>query len=167
LQELADRTGELVQLAVLETHVMRFVAKAEGKHRLRVLSTLGRAAVLHVSTVGKAWLATLPTNEALKIVSAAGMPRFTSHTIMTLARFRTELEKVRRQGYAVNEEEYLDGASSVGAAVRVERPRPHVVGAISVLGPTFRMPRETLAKIGQDVIDVAAQVAKLWPHMPA
>jgi IclR family acetate operon transcriptional repressor len=60
LRGLAIRTGELIQLAIVQNEQMIYVAKAEGQQRIRVLSLVGRTAVLHASSAGKVWLASLP-----------------------------------------------------------------------------------------------------------
>src|ERR1051326_7251887 len=60
LRDLASKTGELIQLAIVQNDQMIYVAKAEGQQRIRVLSLVGKAAVLHASTAGKVWLASLP-----------------------------------------------------------------------------------------------------------
>src|SRR5688572_23743124 len=70
LQELADRTGELVQLALREADDLWYVAKAEGKQRIRMLSAIGREVPLHASAIGKAWLGTLGEDDALRLAAA-------------------------------------------------------------------------------------------------
>lgn len=163
LQEVADRSGELVQLAVLEGKELWFIAKAEGKHRIRMLSALGRAAPLHASSVGKAYLASLPEEEALALASSRGLSAFTPKTITTLARLRTDLRKVRSLGYAVVEEEYVEGGTAIGAIVRLERLAGAVVGAVSIAGPSFRLKGQTFKDLASDVVTLATRVASVWP----
>ncbi len=163
LQEVADKTGELVQLALREGDSLWFVAKAEGKHRIRMLSALGREAPLHASSVGKAWLATLPENEALRLAAARGFTRFTAQTITGVSRLRTELRKVRAQGYSVVEQEYIEEGIAVGAAVRIDRLGDAVVGAVSIAAPNFRVTRETIQEFGREAVQLAQRVATMWP----
>src|SRR3989442_815155 len=60
LQALADETGELVQLAVVEEGSVLFVAKAEGPdHRLRIVPLVGAVAPLHATASRNVWLASL------------------------------------------------------------------------------------------------------------
>jgi IclR family acetate operon transcriptional repressor len=163
LQEVADRTGELVQLALAEGDSLWFVAKAEGKHRIRMLSALGREAPLHASSVGKAWLAMLPENEALRLTLAKGMTRFTPHTITNVSRLQTELRKVRAQGYGVVEQEYIEEGIAVGAAIHVDGLGGAVMGGVSIAAPSFRVTRETVQEFGREMVQLAERVASIWP----
>jgi DNA-binding IclR family transcriptional regulator len=161
LQEVADRTGELVQLALREGDNLWYVAKAEGKHRIRMLSAIGREMPLHASAIGKAWLATLGEDEALKLAAARGLKPFASQTITSLSQLQKELRKVRAQGYSVVVEEYMEGGSGVGAVIQAERTG--VVGAVSLAAPTFRVTREDLAAFGIEVMQLAQRLASIWP----
>jgi len=168
LQEMADKTGELVQLAVLEGTELWFIAKAEGKHRIRMLSALGRPAPLHASSIGKAFLASLPEEEAVALVSARGLPTLAPKTITTLSKLQAELRKIRSLGYAVVQDEYVDGGTAVGAIVRRDRAGGTVVGAVSIAGPSFRLKSQALGELGREVIGLASRVASVWPidHSP-
>jgi DNA-binding IclR family transcriptional regulator len=161
LQEVADRTGELVQLALRDGDNLWYVAKAEGKHRIRMLSAIGREMPLHASAIGKAWLAALDEGEALKLAAARGLKPFASQTITSLSQLQKELRKVRAQGYSVVVEEYMEGGSGVGAVIQAERTG--VVGAVSLAAPTFRVTREDLAAFGIEVIQLAQRLASIWP----
>jgi IclR family transcriptional regulator, acetate operon repressor len=161
LQEVAHRTGELVQLALREGDNLWYVAKAEGKHRIRMLSAIGRAMPLHASAIGKAWLATLDEDEALKLAAARGLKLFAPQTITSLSQLQKELRRVRAQGYSVVVEEYMEGGSGVGAVIQPERTG--VVGAVSLAAPTFRVTREDLAAFGIEVVQLAQRLASIWP----
>jgi DNA-binding IclR family transcriptional regulator len=163
LQEMADRCGELVQLAVLEGGDFWYIAKAEGKHRIRMLSALGRVAPLHASSVGKAFLASLPEEEALAMVAARGMPPITNRTITTLPKLKTELRKVRAQGYAIVDEEYVEGGTAVGALVRLERLKGAIVGAVSIAGPSFRVKGPVIKELARETLGLAERMAAVWP----
>jgi DNA-binding IclR family transcriptional regulator len=161
LQELADRTGELVQLALREGDDLWYVAKAEGKQRIRMLSAIGREVPFHASAIGKAWLGTLGEDEALRLASARGLKAFTPHTITSLTQLQKELRRVRAQGYGVVVEEYIEGGSGVGAVIQAERAG--VVGAVSIGAPTFRVTRDNLAEFGAEVVQLARRLASIWP----
>lgn len=163
LQGLADKTGELVQLAVLEGTELWYIAKAEGKHRIRMLSALGRPAPLHASTVGKAFLASLPEEQALALAGARGLAALGPKTITTLSKLQIDLRKTRSLGYAVVQDEYVEGGTAVGAVVRSERAGGAVVGAVSIAAPSFRVKPQALKEFGRDVIELASRVASVWP----
>lgn len=171
LQGLAERTGETVQVALVEGEEMTYVAKADGPQRLRVLSLLGYQAVLHASAAGKVWLASLPEERALEIVLKAGLEQYTENTITTVRHFQAELEKVRLRGYATVESELLPGVAAV--AVAIKRPADDaVIGAILISGPVVRMPKKRLGSFVNELRTVAEelkdldQLAARWAPKP-
>jgi DNA-binding IclR family transcriptional regulator len=104
LRAVANDTGELVQLAIVQNEQVIYIAKAEGKQRIRVLSLVGRAAVLHASTAGKVWLASLSEDQALALSLKSGLERFTNKTISGIDQLRAELLLVKKNQYAIVEE---------------------------------------------------------------
>jgi len=141
LQKIADESGELVQLAMADGDNLYFVAKADGKARIRIQPKLGTRAPLHATAVGKIYLASLPEEDALKLALNAGLERFTENTITTVDRLRTELARVRRAGYALNHEENFSGSKGIAVPV-FGRDGSIVSGAIVIVAPTFRMSNE-------------------------
>jgi hypothetical protein len=74
LQRLAEQTGEYCRLAVVEGDGLTWISRAQGSTQgLRYEPPMGGEVVLHTTATGKAWLATLPEDEALRLVVAAGM----------------------------------------------------------------------------------------------
>jgi IclR family acetate operon transcriptional repressor len=162
VRRLADETGELVQLAVVDREGMTYVAKAEGNQRIRVYSQLGREAVLHASTVGKIWLASLPEEAALALALRVGLTPFAKNTIRTIDALRDELIRVRAQGFALLEEELFDGGSAIGVPIK-DRRDGTVLGAVVLAGPTFRLPRARLVEFAPTLVESAGRLAAAWP----
>lgn len=162
LREVADKIGELVQLAVAERDGLTYVAKVEGSQRIRVLSLLGKQAVLHASTAGKVWLAGLPEERALALALKSGLTSFTEKTIRSIDEFRKELARVREQGFAIVEEEMFEGGSAVGVPIR-DRGKEKVVGALVLSGPTFRLSKDRLLELVPDLTEAAQRLAEAWP----
>jgi DNA-binding IclR family transcriptional regulator len=164
LQDLADDTGELVQLGVVDGDRLLFVAKAEGRdQRIRMVSMLGQFAPLHATAAGKVFLASLPTAQALALARRQGLRAFTRRTVTSVAALRRELWRVRRLGYAVVEEELFEGAGAVAAPVRLARLGDRVVGTVSLSGPTFRLPAARKHELAPKVLATAARLAAIWP----
>jgi IclR family acetate operon transcriptional repressor len=160
LRTAANETGELIQLAIVQNEQMIYVAKAEGKQRIRVLSLVGRAAVLHASTAGKVWLASLPENQALALSLKNGLERFTSRTISSVDELRAELRRVKKNQYATVEEELIEGASAVGVPVW-DRLGGRVLGAVVLSGPAYRLPRKRLVTLAPKLAELAKQLTEL------
>jgi DNA-binding IclR family transcriptional regulator len=162
LQALADETGELVQLAVVEGDDVLFVAKAEGAdRRMRMVPLVGAVAPLHATASGKVWLASLPAVEAAAILARQSLPRLASRTVTSRSRLLAQLGEIRARGYATVDEELVDGGRAVAAAI-VHGGR--VVGAVAVSGPMVRLPLRKLHRMAASVRRTAAQLGSMWPH---
>ena len=136
-------TGETVHLAVLQGDTVVTLAEREARHAVRVdTGTIGKLEAPHATATGKAMLAWLPEDEMRRIL-AQGMKRFTDKTITELPALIEALRIVRRNGYAIDREEYLPGVICVGAAIRDQAGA--VVGAISASTPTMRASDEHIA----------------------
>lgn len=161
LQELADETDELVQLAVVDGDRLLFVAKAEGLgQRIRMLPLVGMAAPLHATASGKVWLASLPESEALAILRREGLPPLAPKTMTDRRRLTADLREVRRRGYAVVDEELVEGGRAVAAPIL---SHGRVVGAVAVSGPTFRLPLARLHELAPRVQRAAEELGAIWP----
>ncbi|MCX7309048.1 MAG: IclR family transcriptional regulator [Afipia sp.] len=157
LGSVAHETGELVQLAILQSSQMIYVAKAEGKQRIRVLSLVGRAAVLHASAAGKVWLASLPDDEAIALCLKAGVEQFTDKTICGIDSLRAEFHRVRKNKYATVQEELIEGAAAVGVPVW-DRSTSRVLGAVVLSGPAYRLSQKRMVTLVPKLRDLAAQL---------
>jgi IclR family acetate operon transcriptional repressor len=161
LRKAAQKSGELVQLAIVQNEQMIYVAKAEGQQRIRVLSLLGRSAVLHASAAGKVWLASLPEQRALALALKDGrLEKFTEHTIIKVDQLRADLAQVRKNKFATVDQELFDGACAVGVPV-TDRRDERVLGAVILSGPTYRLQRKRLVSFVPLLQSVANELTEL------
>jgi IclR family acetate operon transcriptional repressor len=108
---------------------------------------VGTRRSLHVTALGKALAAFLPAELRDSILSTITFQPATSRTILNLLQFRQELEKIRRQGYAVDDEEAVQGARCVSAPILNSDSEP--IAAVSVSGPVTRVsPNQVVALAG-------------------
>lgn len=164
VRALSRECGELVQLSVVEGDGMRYVAQADdGEQRIRVLSLIGREAPLHATASGRVWLASLPEDYAIHLALQQGLHKFTPRTITSIDALRRDLRQVRRDGYAINEEQFTLGANGIAAPIVLERRGNVVVGAVIVTGPSFRLTRERLLALAPRVVQAARELAEIWP----
>lgn len=105
-------------------------------------ANLGDRYYMHAVASGKAILATYDEAEVRGVIERWGLPALTENTITDEATLFAELERVREQGYAVGDEEYVAGLRTVSRVVRL--PDDEVYGALSVSGPAYRMTGEVL-----------------------
>lgn len=136
LKRLRDELHESVWLAELRGRTVLLVDVAEAAHKLRLSLDVGDACPLHASALGKAIAAWMPPAEVRAALGRGKLPAYTARTIVSRARLAAELARVRRQGYAVNEEETIEGAFIAGAPIF--DAEANAFAAISVTAPTAR-----------------------------
>ncbi len=135
LEELAKRTGETVDLAIMDGTKAVFLDHIEGSHRLRAVSAIGISFPLHCSANGKAMLAALDDSALLKVRKAITLTKFTPHSICTWKQLDAELAKIRKAGVAFDLEEHTLGISAVGASLTGPDGE---IAAISLPTPSVR-----------------------------
>jgi IclR family transcriptional regulator, acetate operon repressor len=137
LRKLNDETGETVHLATLQGEDLVTLTKLEAHHPVRIdAGTVGKSNAAHATATGKAILAWVPERQMLRVLAGKGMSRFTDNTITDVTALIEELRHVRRNGFAVDREEFQPGVICVGAAVRDHAGG--VIGSISVSTPASR-----------------------------
>ncbi|WP_151525351.1 IclR family transcriptional regulator [Serinicoccus kebangsaanensis] len=155
LREAVAATGETANLALLEGRVMVYVAQAPSPHTLRIFAEVGRRVPLHSTAVGKVALATRPRAAWAELLGDAPLEPRTPHTVTDVARLVEELEQVRRQGFALDDEEQELGVRCVAVPVQVAG----LEVAMSVSGPTERMTRERAQQVVPELRRIAAALA--------
>ena len=142
-------TGETVHLAGLQGDAVVTLAVREARHAVRVdTGKVGKLEAPHATAVGKAMMAWLPEDEIHRIL-ADGMKRFTENTITEFPAFIEALRVVRRNGYALDREEFLPGVICVGAAIRDQAGT--VIGAISASTPSMRATEDHIALMRDEI----------------
>jgi IclR family acetate operon transcriptional repressor len=110
------------------------------------------------TAAGKAFLARLPNELVRKAIDGMDLKALTEKTITTRESFLSEIEDVRKQGYAIDDEEHALGVRCVSAAVVDENGAP--VASISVSGPVTRMEKARLSRLGQLIRGAAQEITR-------
>jgi IclR family transcriptional regulator, acetate operon repressor len=146
VDRLNDQTREAVQLAIMQDTNLVNILHRDARHAVRVDAGLGgKSNAAHATATGKAILAWLPPTELERIVADKGLTAFTSHTITSIDDLKEELRMTRRNGFAIDREEFQSGVICIGAAIRDHAGA--VVGSISVSSPLFRATAEYIDQI--------------------
>jgi len=161
-QRFVDRisqvTGETVHLAVLQGHDLAPLLEHKARHALRVdTGILDSSGAVHATATGKAILAWLPETETARILAAQGMRRFTPATITDYPALVEELRLVRRNGFAIDREEFQPGVICVATAVRDHAGA--VVGSIGAWAPTMRASEDHVALMRAEVVAAARELS--------
>lgn len=145
LMELAERTKETVHLVIIDRFEVLYVDKVEPYAQptgLGMVSKLGLRIPAHCSAVGKVLLAALPEEKVKDMAGKRGLAGRTKHTITDPVKLLKHLKLVKKNGYALDDEENEIGVRCVGAPVRDQRGE--VVAAISVSVPAIRIETRVL-----------------------
>lgn len=142
MHDLHQATGENVHLAVLDGREALYVEKIAGRRWISPKSRRGGRLPLHATGVGKVLLAYAPP-ELVDELLAAGLTRYTPHTVVTPGHLRRALAEVRRTGIAFAREEMTLGSTSVAAPIFGANER--VVAALAVVQRSRRPDLKRLA----------------------
>jgi IclR family acetate operon transcriptional repressor len=157
LRELSQQTKETVHLAILQETRAISIEKFGSPQPVGLDARLGGVMPLHCTGVGKILLAYQSGGLLNQVARTPGFPRFTPQTITSLAKLKKELEQIREQGYALDQEEAVKGVRCVAGPVFDHTGR--VVAAFSVAGPATRITPERLPEIARWVRATSQQIS--------
>ncbi|OVZ60638.1 hypothetical protein CDO44_07880 [Pigmentiphaga sp. NML080357] len=166
LRELADATGELIRLAVVEGDTITWVSSILAQSRLLQLNpSYGFEVRLHLHAAGKAWLSTMSSERAIGLVLKNGLEPATEHSLRTVEAILEDLKVSAQRGYAISYEEHSLGVGAIGVPVLVRRfgEKKECVGVITMAAPCARMNRQALEGSAPRLLDAAARLASIWP----
>lgn len=135
LEELRDACQETVNIAIYDQGAAVNIDQVASRQAIQYLGWVGRRTPAHCSATGKALLAHQPEAEIERVLGGP-LPRLTERTIVDAAALRVELERVRRQGYAVSDGEFQEGVYAVAGPVRAAAGG--VVAVVSITAPSYR-----------------------------
>ena len=137
LSDLANDIGETVNFVVPEEGGMSYKDRVETNWAFRIQLPVGSNVPFHCTASGKTYLATLPRSRREGLVASLELIQMTENTIIDPDALLNELREVRRQGFARDNEEFIDGM--VAMAVPVRDPVGRYVASIAFHGPMQRV----------------------------
>jgi DNA-binding IclR family transcriptional regulator len=151
MDRLAAETGETVNLAVLDGSSVVNIAQADGRHIVGVGNWAGRRTPLYCTANGKVLLAF-----AGAALADGPLVAVTPRTITSVAKLQAQLAKARRDGWATNVGELEEGLHAVAAPVFDEAGRCRA--ALSVSGPSYRLPAARLPEVARLCLHAAREI---------
>jgi DNA-binding IclR family transcriptional regulator len=167
LSDLALSSGETANLGALTGTDVVYVDRVESPQALRWELGVGSRVPAHCSGMGKAILAFLD-RDAVRRLLPSRLKAYTARTITERDALLAELSLIRRRGYALDEEEFMDGVRCV--AVPVWDGRDEVTGALSLAGPAFRLTTDAAMTQVRPLQDAALRISRImasggsYPH---
>lgn len=159
LRRLRNLTGETAYLVALQGDEAMSLSRLESPHAHRSLSIgHGVRRPLHCTAPGKAMLARLPAAEIERRIEAPRLTQMTAASITDPDELRLHLRDVNARGFAIDDEETLDGVRSVGAAI--VDPDGRVLAGISIAGPAYRLTPGRAMQLGPEIAAAARQIGR-------
>ncbi len=160
LRGLAVETNEAIHFVLREENSVVYLYKEEPVQSvIHMASRIGLRNPMYCTGVGKAILAFLPEEEQRLIAQTTRYQAFTDHTLCTPEALLEDLERTRRRGYAIDDQEHELGIRCVAAPIKNDQGNAYA--AISLSAPTTRLGEERIPLLARQITDTAAQISLL------
>jgi DNA-binding IclR family transcriptional regulator len=164
LERLTNFTDFTIDLAIPDKHELIYLRLIQGKGDIQMQARVGQRRYFHQSAAGKAMLAFFPEKRIKEFAEATGLPPATERTITSYRALVRELERIRSDGYAVDEEE--SGRSLWGVAAPIFDHQGFVAGALGVAGTVLLLNEDPKTLI-QEIKKSALEVSRCLGYQPA
>lgn len=158
LRRLMETSGETANLFVESDGEAICIGQIESRHAMRAITGVGGRVRMHCSAAGKVLLAHSDSGRRDTLLRKAGVSRISERTLADDRALAGVLDRIRQQGYALDDEEHAVGLRCVAAPVFNEFGE--AVAAISVSGPSARIPDERLSSLGKMVAAAASEATR-------
>ncbi|NIS67707.1 MAG: helix-turn-helix domain-containing protein [Proteobacteria bacterium] len=162
MEELGRRFHETINLALSEQGEVVYVDKVESAEALRMDLTIGRRVPAYCTALGKVFLANLTEEDLGEYLQNQEFRAYTQRTMTSAEEIKRHLDKVRRDGFAIDDRELDEGIRCIAAPIRNESDR--VIAAISIAGPSMRMSMERLKSLQKPIMDVTKEISRKLGH---
>ncbi|WP_181350456.1 IclR family transcriptional regulator [Thalassobacillus sp. CUG 92003] len=158
LEELADRTGHTVHIGVLEDVKLVYLRIVEAKRPVRIYAEIGKRIPSYCTGGGKVILA-YQNEEKIERVIEEGLIPYTEKTITEANVFRSHLEKIKQQGYALSVGEFIED-DYVSVAAPIYDYTGKVFASLSLVGPSNSIGEGKLSEYTQTIKRAAMEVSE-------
>jgi DNA-binding IclR family transcriptional regulator len=158
LDNLLEKTGETVFLALEDNGEVVYLDKAEGTSAVRCTAELGTRRLMHCTGLGKALLAAYPEDKVKEIIKKKKLPTFTENTITRMDDLMGELKASRERGYAIDNQECIPDVFCVSTPILNMYEKP--IAAISIASSASTMNAEKFEEFGKLVSNAALEISR-------
>lgn len=160
MEKLMGKVGETVFLGVLNGDHVTIVDMVESRNEMKITSPPGTRLPLLAGATGRVLLSQIEKEKSKEMIQKKGLVRYTSKTVIDQRQFLREIEKVKGQGYAVDDEEYIPGVRAVAAPLVFPSSPP---AALWVVGFTSTLDDQKVKTVIREIQE-AVQEIKEFPH---
>lgn len=164
ITDLALQMRAVVHVGILENGMVTYTAKAGDPTCISVLTQVGSQLEAYCSALGKILLAGLPAEQIEEFLRDGRFVALTDRTITDVASLRSEIQRVREQGYAIDDREISQNVYCIG--VPIQDPHGHTIAAISLADTPSHAGPQRDANVRQALISTAATISrKMFPSL--
>jgi IclR family transcriptional regulator, KDG regulon repressor len=156
IRQLVQEVSLTAHVGILEKNQIVFIQKADGPGLIKFDTYIGKCSDLHCTALGKCLSAFLPEESIDALLKGYVFNRFTRKTISSRSGFLLELNNVRRNGFALDDEEEELGVRCIAVPIFTGRD---VIAAVSVTGTLSQIRSEDIEKIAKAAKRTAARIA--------
>lgn len=157
MQALHQQLEETVNLSVRQGDEIVYVERTASNHNMmRVVQIIGARAPLHITAVGELFLLQDGPDEVERYATRTGLPRYTANTLATLPDLTSELERIKSNGFAFDNEEAEKGVSCIGAGIYDDEGR--LVAGLSVSAPSDRLSQAWAATVKETADQISRAI---------
>lgn len=165
LEQLSQQVDETVSLSVLDGLDVIYIDRVRNRQIVGVVLGMGSRLPAHCASMGKAMLAHLPADELEHRLENTKLLSRTANSITTHQALKDELQRVREQGYAINNEELEAGLRAVAAPIWNHNQQ--VIAAINITGSGAKISVERMTgELAQAVRQMAMQISRALGYTP-
>ncbi len=158
LKELMEKTNEVIHLVVREGTEIVYIVKVESQNPIRMYSKIGKRSQVYCTAVGKSMLAYMTDKEVLDIWQSSKIEKLTEHTVTDFNEFKASINKVKEEGYAIDEQENEIGIRCTAASILDYKGE--VCSAISISGSIISFKEEKIEEFSKLIIEYSARISK-------
>ena len=153
-----QKTKETIHLGILDGGEVIYLDKVESTATIRMYSQVGKRVPAHSTSLGKAIMAHISEERVKEILQEKGMEGKTKNTITDLDKFLDHLKKVRKQGYAVDDEEQEEDIRCIAGPIF--NHRGDVIAAFSISAPITRMTEKRMNELAELVVEYSEKMSR-------
>lgn len=158
MREISNQTGENVFFAIDQDMSLVYLDVVTGSHsQNQVFQRIGKVAPLHATGIGKILLTDYEESKLLKFIEQKGLAEFTENTLTDIESLKAELEIIRENGYALDNQECELGICCI--SVPIYDYTGLVIGGISISGPITRINEDRFEEFLAVLHDVASKIS--------
>jgi DNA-binding IclR family transcriptional regulator len=157
LHELMEKTNEVIHLVVREGTEIVYIDKVESQNPIRMYSKIGKRSPVYCTAVGKSMLSHMTDNEVKFIWDNSTIEKLTKNTVIDFKKFKEDLNIIKKQGYAIDEQENEIGIRCIGTSILDYKGE--ICGAISISGSIISFKEEKVNKFAKLIIEYANKIS--------